>query len=134
MRRSVGYAPRREGRMLADFVGYLEHRGTTEITIKAAARWASAPARASPTWWAKRLAVVRGFAAHLKTVQQDTEVPPKGLLASRTSRTTPYLFSPEQITALMTAARGLPSLLRAVTFETLIGLMEKGCAPARRWP
>ena len=123
MRRSVGYALRQEGRMLADFVGYCEHRGITGVTIEAALGWASAPAQASPTWWAKRLAVVRGFAAHLKTIQEDTEVPPKGLLPSRAVRTTPYLFSAAEITALMAAARGLPSPLRALTFETLIGLM-----------
>lgn len=58
-------------------------------------------------------------AARLK----DTEVPPKGLVPSQASRTTQYLLSAEQITALMTAARRRPSPLRAVTFETLIGLM-----------
>jgi integrase len=71
----------------------------------------------------KRLTVVRGFAAYLATVEQDTEVPPKGLLASRASRTTPYLFSPAEITALMAAARRLSSPLRAATFEALIGLL-----------
>ena len=123
MRRSVGYALRQEGHMLASFVEYLERRGATHVTIEAALGWASAPAHASPTWWAKRLAVVRGFAAYLKTVEEDTEVPPKGLLSSRASRTTPYLFTPEQITALMVAARALTCPLRAATFEALIGLM-----------
>lgn len=123
MRRSVGYALRQEGRMLASFAEYLERRGITRVTIEAAIEWATAPAHASPTWWAKRLAVVRGFAAYLKTVEEDTEVPPKGLLPSRASRTTPYLFSPEQIIALMAAARALTCPLRAATFEALIGLM-----------
>ena len=123
MRRSVGYALRQEGRMLADFVDYLEHRGTTQITIEAAVAWATTPAQANLTWWAKRLAVVRGFAAHLKTLEEDTEVPPKGLLPNRAGRTTPYLFSPEQIIALMAAASRLACPLRAATFEALIGLM-----------
>lgn len=123
MRRGVGYALRQEGRMLASFVDYLERRGTTRVTIEAALEWATTPAHASPTWWAKRLAVVRGFAAHLKTVEEDTEIPPNGLLPSRASRTTPYLFSPTEITALMAAARRLPTPLRAATFEALIGLI-----------
>ena len=123
IRRSVGYALQQEGRMLASFVDYLERRGATHVTIEAALAWATAPEQASSTWWAKRLAVVRGFAAHLKTIEEDTEVPPNGLLPSRTCRTTPYLFSPAQITALMAAARSLTSPLRAATFETLIGLM-----------
>jgi integrase len=123
MRRGVGYALRQEGRMLAGFVGYLADRGIAHVTIEAALGWATAPAHASPTWWSKRLAVVRGFAAYLKTLDEDTEIPPKGLLSSRTSRTTPYLFSPAEIAALMGAARRLPSPLRAATFEALIGLM-----------
>jgi len=73
MRRSVGYVLRQEGRMLADFVGYCESRGITRVTTAAALGWATEPASASPTWWAKRLGVVRGFAAHLKTVEEDTE-------------------------------------------------------------
>lgn len=76
--------------------------------------------------------VVRGFAAHLKTVEKDTEIPPKGLLPGRASRMTPYLFSPAQITELMAAARALAHPLRAASFEALIGLMAvTGCAPVR---
>ena len=123
MRRGVGYALRQEGRLLADFVGYCEGRGITRVTTEAALGWATQPSAASPTWWATRLGVVRGFAAHLQTVEADTEVPPKGLLPRRASRTTPYLFSPTEITALIAAARALAHPLRAASFETLIGLM-----------
>lgn len=123
MRRSVGYTLHQEGRMLAQFVGYCEHRGLTRITTEAALGWATEPTHASPSWWARRLAVIRGFAAHLKTVEQDTEVPPQGLLPRRACRRTPYLFSPAEIIVLMAAARGLAHPLRAASFETLIGLM-----------
>jgi integrase/recombinase XerD len=123
MRRSVGYALRQEGRMLASFVECMERRGITRLTLEAELGWATAPQHASPTWWSKRLTVVRGFATYLKSVDPDTEVPPRGLLASRSSRTTPYLFSAAQIAALMAAARRLGCPLRSATFETLIGLM-----------
>ena len=123
MRRSVGYALRQDGRMLADFVGYCERRGITRVTTEAALGWATEPSSAGPNWWATRLGVVRGFAAHLQTVEADTEVPPKGLLPSRASRTTPHLFSPTEITALIAAARALAHPLRAASFEALIGLM-----------
>lgn len=123
MRRSVGYVLRQEGHLLADFVGYCEGRGITRVTTEAALGWATKPSSASSTWWAKRLGVVRGFAAHLKTVEADTEIPPNGLLLGRASRMTPYLFSPAQITALMAAAHALAHPLRAASFEALIGLM-----------
>jgi len=55
----------------------------------------------------KRLTVVCGFAAYLTTVDEDTEVPSKGLLPRPASRTTSYLFSSAEITALMAAAQRL---------------------------
>src|SRR5664279_5862884 len=86
MRRGLGYTLRQEGRMLASFVEYMERRGITRLTLQAALGWATEPAHESPTWWAKRLSVVRGFASYLQSVDEDTEVPPKGLLASGPSR------------------------------------------------
>jgi hypothetical protein len=59
----VGYALRQEGRLLADFVAYCQRRGITRVTIEAVFGWATQPSAASPTWWATRLEVVRGFAA-----------------------------------------------------------------------
>jgi integrase/recombinase XerD len=123
LRRSVGYALRQEGRMLTSFVDHLEARGLAQVTVQAALGWARQPEQASPAWWARRLAVVRGFAAYLKTIDEATEVPPAGLLPRRSSRPTPYLYSPAEIAALMAAASRLASPPRAATFETLIGLM-----------
>jgi integrase/recombinase XerD len=123
IRRSLGYALRQEGRMLSSFVSYLEARGIVHLAVKDALDWATEPVHASPAWWARRLGVVRGFASYLKTIEEATEVPPRGVLPSRASRTAPYLFTDAQIAALMAGARGLACPLRAATFETLIGLL-----------
>lgn len=123
LRRGLGYALRQEGRMLASFVGDLDRRGATRVTVDTALTWATAPAGASPTWWAKRLSVVRGFARYLQTLDADTEVPPAGLLTRRDDRATPYLYSPAEIAALIGAASCLGHELRAATFTTLVGLM-----------
>jgi integrase/recombinase XerD len=93
------------------------------VTVEAALAWATAPRDASPTWWAKRLTVVRGFARYLQSLDVTTEVPPPNLLANRPSRTTPYLYAQAEVVALMEAASRLPTPLRAATFETFIGLM-----------
>ncbi|MGH3370527.1 MAG: hypothetical protein ACRDPR_11035, partial [Nocardioidaceae bacterium] len=77
----------------------------------------------SPAWWAHRLSAVRTFARHLHAIDPSHQVPPPGLLATRRPRATPYLYSDADIAALMTAARGWRSPLRAVTFETLVGLL-----------
>ena len=109
--------------MLLDFVGNLERGGARRITVDTALAWATEPRHADPVWWAKRLTVVRGFARYLSTLDEDSEVPPADLLPGKVHRSTPYLYSPAQIAALMGAARRLASPLRAATFEAFIGLM-----------
>jgi len=66
---------------------------------------------------------VRGFAAYLQPRRPGIQVPPADLLPLRTKRATPYLYSGEEIAALMTAARALRTPLVAATYETLIGLL-----------
>jgi integrase len=123
LRRSLGYQLRQESRLLASLAGYLQARGLDRVTVGAAVGWATQPQAASPAWHARRLAAVRGFAAYLATINPASEVVPRGLLPGRTSRTTPYLYSPAQIQALMAVACRLACPLRAATFETFIGLM-----------
>jgi integrase/recombinase XerD len=123
IRRAAGYLLRQEGRLLASFIDHLDRRGATRVTVDAALAWATEPSQADPTWWAKRLTVIRGFARYLRTLDEDTEVLPDDLLPNRCHRAAPYLYSPEQIAALMAAASRLACPLRAATFETFIGLM-----------
>ena len=73
--------------------------------------------------WRKRLGIVRGFARYLATIDPASEIPPTDLLPARQPRLAPYIYAPEEIVALMTAARSLTWPLRAATFETVIGLL-----------
>jgi integrase len=123
MRRGLGYKLRPEGRLLRQFAGFLEERGLAHLTVKAALEWAILPRDADPSWWAARLTVVRVFARYLAVTDERTEVPPEDLLPRQERRTTPYLYSPGQIAALIRAAGALASPLRASTFESFIGLM-----------
>jgi integrase/recombinase XerD len=72
---------------------------------------------------ARRLDVVRIFARHLQPLDPATEVRPGDVLDRRQWRVPPYLYSPQEVTALMTAARTLRPAFRAVTWRTLIGLL-----------
>jgi integrase len=124
MRRGLGYKLRVEGRMLARFIAFLDSRQAEHVTVEAALEWATQPADADPQWWAARLTVVRGFARYLALTDPDTQIPPPDLLPRRGGdRTEPYLYSEQEIIALMRAARALVSPLRAATFETFVGLM-----------
>ena len=123
LRRSLGFVFEREVPELERFVEFLERAGAERVTIELALMWARMPATAHPYVWRKRLGMVRGFARYLATIDPDSEIPPIDLLPGHQSRVAPYIYSPEEILALMRAARTLKWPLRAATFETLIGLI-----------
>lgn len=123
IRRHLGFSLERHGRLLPAFVDYLEAIGEERVTTVAALDWAMLPSDARPAWWAARLGVVRGFARHLRAVDPVHEVPPERLLPSRRSRTSPYLYSDDDVSALMHAAGALAPAYRSAIYETLIGLL-----------
>jgi integrase/recombinase XerD len=123
VRRALGYKLVEQGRLLFDFVAYLDTASARRVTTELAVAWATQPTGCSPVRWAQRLAMVRGFARHLKAVDPDTEIPPLGVLPYRCRRVAPYLYSDADVEALMTAARGLRSPQRAATYETMVGLL-----------
>ena len=123
MRRSLGYKLQGEGRLLMDFISHLECAGAATVTTEAALAWATRPVGGSPVWWKRRLTVVRCFAAHYKTFDPSCQVPPAGLLPAPAGRITPYLYSREEIAALVHAAGTLARPLQAATFQALISLL-----------
>jgi integrase/recombinase XerD len=123
LRRALGFRLGKEGRLLPDFAAFAEAAGAATLTVDLAVRWAAKPQGTSPVWAAQRLSMVRGLARYLQAVDPATQVPPAGLLPVRTRRVTPYIYSDAEVAALMTAARALPSPLKAATFAALIGLL-----------
>src|SRR6266480_1563750 len=123
LRRALGYKLERHGMLLPKLVAYLKAAGATTVTSELAIAWARLPERARPNHWAARLAVVRGFARYLQTIDPATEVPPPGVFPARRHRPTPYLWSQEEIRRLLEGARALRSPLRAATHEALFGLL-----------
>ncbi len=122
MRRSLGYKLEISRWQLEKFVTHLEQAEAATVTIENALAWATS-AGSDPSYWAQRLSVVRQFARHLQTIDPACEVPPARLLPYRAPRAIPYLYEPEQITALMRAAGGLEPPLLAANYRTLIGLL-----------
>jgi integrase len=122
VRRSLGYKLARPEKLLAQFADYLEQAGCVTVTAEHALAWAVLPG-GNPDWHAYRLAVVRGFAAWLRTIDSAAEIPPAGLIPSRKRRATPYLYSDAEIAALMTAAESLRFPLRTATYQALTGLL-----------
>jgi integrase/recombinase XerD len=123
LRRALGYKLERHGMLLPKLVAYLEAAGATTLTAELAIAWARLPERARPNYWAARLAVARGFARYLQTIDPATEVPPPGVFPARRHRPSPYLWSQEEICRLLEEARALPHPLRAASHEAIFGLL-----------
>ena len=124
IRRALGYKLERAEKLLAQYLDYLEGLGAETITIENALGWVTLPAAGSGHWWAFRMSVVRGFASHLHALDAAHEVPPADLFPGRVHRAVPYLYSEEEISALMAASASLRFELRQATYRTLIGLLS----------
>lgn len=123
VRRALGFKLVGEETLLREFVAFADAAGQRTVTTEFALRWARRPASGSPNYLSRRLRAVRAFARYLHALDPACEVPPLELLPASKYRPAPYLYRDEDVLALMAAACGLRPLLRAATFETLIGLL-----------
>lgn len=122
-RRALGFTLQRAGTLLPDFITFLDTRGCSYVTTTAAIAWAAQPRDATPRWWTIRLSFVRGFAKYLQTLDARTEVPPLDVFPHPRSRSPPYVYSPEDLTALLSASATLVSPLATATYKTLLALL-----------
>ena len=123
LRRSLGFKLEMEGRLLPDFVAFLEKSGSPVITSALAFAWATQPSAATAYWWAARLRMVRAFARYVRTIDTRTEVPPEGTLPRSRPRRQPYIYSDADVAALMAVTRRISDPFCAHTNRTLIGLL-----------
>ncbi|MCE9567505.1 MAG: tyrosine-type recombinase/integrase [Planctomycetes bacterium] len=125
-RRDLGYQLRIEGLLLRQFARHADdtgHRGP--LTTELALQWARLPSGADRLYQARRLEIVRCFARYLAATEPGTEIPGRGLLGPAHRRTSPRIFTKDEVAGLMIAAGrlGSPKGLRPHTYRTLIGLL-----------
>ena len=125
LRRSLGHKLADAERQLRRFVVYLEFAGAETVTMATAMGFVLDPdLDPASSVGAKRLQAVRGFARYLSGIDPLTEIPPAGLGTYRGRRRQPWLFTDDEIRLVMaTAAVSARSEHRALTLETLIGLL-----------
>lgn len=123
LRRTLGFKLEFAGQVLPQFIAYMDVAGTATVTTELAIAWAALPCGVQRISLAHRLGAVRGFARYLRTVEPATEVPPCGIWPSATPRRVPHLWSESEIACLLEASRRLRPALRALTHETLFGLL-----------
>lgn len=125
LRRALGHKLVEHERQLTRFVARLDDGGATYVamadTLAFVLDAGLDPASSNP---AKRLMAVRSFTRYLSAIDPRTEVPPAGLVSYRPSRRAPYLFSDQDVAAVVRAAQAsTPFAFRADTLTSLIVLL-----------
>ena len=105
IRRRLGFAMPQDGRLLEGFVEFLERAGAERITTELALSGRGCRRTRTRTTGASGSSVARGFARHLATIDPASEVPSKDLLPGHRPRIAPYIYTEQEIAALMAAAR-----------------------------
>ncbi len=125
MRRALGFQLNDVERQVGLFCTWLEARGrTTTFTVDEAVTWARLNADAHPSWWSTRLSLVRRFAGYLNANDVDVPVIPAGLLPARKPRAVPFIYSQDDLDALLDACGRVFSDERiAATMRTAVGLL-----------
>jgi integrase len=125
LRRAPGHKLAEHERQLNRFVARLDNTGAGFVTMADALAFVLDPdLDPASTTPAKRLMAVRGFTPYLSAIDPRTEVLPAGLVSYRASRRVPYLFSDQDVAAVVRAARdSTPFAFRAETLASLIVLL-----------
>jgi integrase/recombinase XerD len=124
LRNSLGHDLAEYHRELPRFVAFLDAAGLPTVTVAAALAWTQGPdVDPASSIAPRRMTIARGFARYLAGLDEGTEVPPPGLIAGRRRWRPPFIYSPEDITALIAQARCLHHPLLAATYATVIGLL-----------
>jgi integrase/recombinase XerC len=105
-RRRLGFALRAPATELARFARYADARGHRgALTQDLMLGWAREHVRhTSAVTAARRLEIVRPFAAYYRQFEPTTEVPPKGILGRGHRRLAPNIYTDEEIAQLLDAA------------------------------
>jgi integrase len=123
IRRALGFKLKRAEKLLGQYLAYLDTIGQDRVTVENALAWVRLPTAGSGNWWAQRLSVVRCFATYLHALDPAHEIAPADILVRHTRRAVPYLYTDQELWALMAATERLRGRLRQMTYRTLIGLL-----------
>jgi len=126
VRRGLGFELKTSERVLRRFVAFATSSDATHVSTDLFLRWQQSFGKASKAVWATRLGIVRHFAAWLHVLDPLHQIPPKGLIPGGPRRSRPYIYSEDEIRAIVTTAEQLASIygLRGHTYATLFGLIS----------
>ena len=116
------------GSELLRFARYADDRGHRgPLTIDVQLDWAQdGLLDRGPEAWSRRLKILRPFAKHYRQFEPESVVPDGFTFGAGHQRLTPHIYTEQEIVTLLQAAGRLTPAggLRAVTYETLFGLLS----------
>ena len=114
----TGYKLVDHGWLLADFAAYMETAGATTITVPWHWPGPPCPRTSCPRGGPPACGSSGASPATCSAFDPDTEIPPVGLLEARNRRAVPYLYSKDEVAALLAATGSLRPALHAATYRT----------------
>lgn len=127
LRRQLGAHLAWPEHLLHQYASHLTAAGIETMTVTDAINWCSllpAAVTAAPaTRAATRMTTLRGFATYMHALDPIHEVPPRGIFASPVHRQAPYIYSSDEITAVIRAAATLTGRNRAQIYPVLFSLL-----------
>lgn len=126
-RRQLGFDLQIAGQIIMRFARYADaqdHRGP--LTLDLQLDWAREHVRSSgPLTWARRLQILRPFAAYYRRFEPQTEVPDPTIFGRGHRRLAPHIYTEREICDLLDEAGRLAPQggLRPATYRTLFGLI-----------
>lgn len=126
-RRRLGFDLRIAGGQLMRFARYADARGHQgPLTLDLQLDWAREHVRRTgPVTWARRVEIVRPFAAYYRQFEPQTEVPDLKIFGRGHRRLAPHIYTEQEICDLLDVAGRLTPQggLRPATYRTLFGLI-----------
>lgn len=124
-RRAVGYQLRGPESILRSFVRFASAKGDMLVRTRTVLDWAR-DRKGSPARKCCLLGTVARFARYVQTEDEHHEVPPADIFGRHPpKRRPPFLFVPQDVEALIRAARetGPEGALQPLVYSTLLGLL-----------
>lgn len=125
-KRNIGYKIKIEGYELQRFATYTRKTNYSgSLTSGLAFKWATLNPNNSIWYMSRRLETIRTFAKYICVFDEEAQIPQKSMFGKCHGRTTPYIYTEEEINLLINESLDLLSKngLRASTISTAIGLM-----------
>lgn len=126
LRRQLGFTLAWDEHLLGQLTAHLDTAGASHLTTAVMIEWAGLPrpdGGAGASRAATRMTAVSSFAAYMNALDPAHEVPPRGVFTFQRRRTTPYIYTPEEVTVLLDTAARLRRFERSRIYPVVFGLL-----------